>query len=268
MKKVYNLYLDESGTRHPDHSQGNAPQHGYDWFAVGGVLVNEADEEEVRNLYAQFTEKWDISTPLHSSEIRAQKNNFAWLYKLPKIEQDEFYEELYLLMRDCPLTGIACVIDRPRYNIRYKETYGDKQWLLCKTAFNIVVERATKVARYNDAAIRIFPEECNKKEDQFIKGYYDLLKSSGMPFSETSSERYGPLQAVDFKSSLYDLKFKKKSSPLIQLADLFLWPMCMGGYDTNNRPYKRLLEDQKLLAVNIGTAEAPYLIETKYSCFD
>jgi len=30
--KVINFYMDDSGTRHPDHDPGNRPSHGNDWL--------------------------------------------------------------------------------------------------------------------------------------------------------------------------------------------------------------------------------------------
>jgi hypothetical protein len=38
-----------------------------------------------------------------------------------KAERDRFYEELYQFMRDAPVVGLACVVDRPGYNHRYRE---------------------------------------------------------------------------------------------------------------------------------------------------
>jgi hypothetical protein len=36
---ILNLYLDDSGTRHPSKKPGKKAAHGFDWFALGGVLV-------------------------------------------------------------------------------------------------------------------------------------------------------------------------------------------------------------------------------------
>ena len=65
-----------------------------------------------------------------------------------------FYEDLYQLLRAAPVTGLACVIDRPGYNARYREKYGRQRWSLCKSAFTISVERAAKYARSLDCRLR------------------------------------------------------------------------------------------------------------------
>ena len=50
MARVLNLYLDESGQRHPSRKRGTRAEHGYDWFAFGGILITEEDEVSLRRL--------------------------------------------------------------------------------------------------------------------------------------------------------------------------------------------------------------------------
>jgi uncharacterized protein DUF3800 len=267
MKNIMNFYLDDSGTRHPSHNPGKRAAHGYDWFSLGGVLVDDDSEAVARKLYDDFCEKWDVESPLHSSEIRSKKDNFLWLRALPTKKQTAFYEDLYCLMRDAPITGIACVIDRSGYNDRYAKQYNANPWMLCKTAFCVVVERAVKFAHLQGKRIRVLPERCNKPEDNLIRSYYNDLKETGMPFDSKNSGKYAPLKSDEFSAALYELKFKYKTSPLIQLADLYLWPMCMGGYHQSNRPYQRLKNDGKLIEYQLN-AEQISVLGTKYSCFE
>jgi hypothetical protein len=267
MINTLNLYLDDSGTRHPSRNPGRKPEHGYDWFALGGVLVREEDETEARLLHANLIAKWEITTPLHSSEIRSQNEDFFWLRGKTKAEQAEFYEDLYCLMRDAPVTGIACVIDRPGYNARYAQKYNENPWMLCKTSFSVVVERAAKFAISQGRKLRVLPEKCNKPEDTALSSYYQELRTEGLPFDAGNSGKYAPLSKEEFGATLYDLKFKAKSSPMAQFADLYLWPVCMGGYHRGNMPYKRLLEDGKLIECLVSPDQHPTL-GSKYSCFE
>ena len=82
-KSVVNFYMDDSGTRHPDHRFGEAA-HGRDWFALGGVLVNEMEEDEVRKQLDDFRSCWPQlqDNPLHSVDIRHQSRKFRWLIEL------------------------------------------------------------------------------------------------------------------------------------------------------------------------------------------
>ncbi|MEP6444488.1 MAG: DUF3800 domain-containing protein, partial [Hyphomicrobiales bacterium] len=63
MSKIVNFYIDDSGTRHPTNDRGTTPEHGYDWFAFGGVLIDEEDEIKARELHANFCKNWDITQP-------------------------------------------------------------------------------------------------------------------------------------------------------------------------------------------------------------
>lgn len=267
MPSTVNFYMDDSGTRHPDHDPGTKPSHGYDYFSLGGILINNENEEEARQLHSEFCKKWRIESPIHSTEIRSKSGKFHWLNKLPKNKLDQFFEELYQLMARVPAIGLACVIDRPGYNYRYISEYGRDRWLLCKTSFSIAVERAAKYALSHKRKLRVHPERCNKKEDQQLKSYYADLKANGHPFSGASSEKYHPLEGKDLNSVLYEFKLKNKSSPMAQMADLYLWPMSIGGYHASNRPYARLLEDKKIIDCVVSKDQ----IESqgiKYSCFD
>lgn len=267
MAKVFNYYMDDSGSRCPDRNPGRKAKHGYDWFSLGGVIVAEEDEGCVRELHSQFLAKWNIGSPLHSAEIRARSDSFHWLERLDDDTQKEFYEDLFQLMVKAPVIGIACVIDRPGYNHRYKEIYGDKRWSLCKTAFDISVERASKYAHSHDRVLRVMPERCSKKNDAILKGYYNNLKHSGMPFNKESMGGYAPFEASDFSGVLYEFRTKAKTSPLAQIADLYLWPICIGGYHESNRPYKRLLEEKKLIDCYLDSKDV-LTTGIKYSCFD
>lgn len=267
MPVTLNLYLDDSGTRHPTRNPGKKAEHGYDWFAFGGALVRSDEEEVARELHRSFCERWPIEAPLHSSEIRSQNENFEWLRGLNDEEKKQFYEELYVMMRDAPVTGIACTIDRPGYNARYLEMYQKAPWQLCKTAFSVVVERAAKFARSMDLRLRVHPERCNKPEDALLKSYYAAMKAEGMPFAKDNSGKYAPLTAEQLTETLYEFATKQKSSPMAQFADLFLWPICMGGYHASNRTYKRLMDDRKLIECHLKEEDWP-MLASKYSCFE
>ncbi|HUQ35200.1 MAG TPA: DUF3800 domain-containing protein [Aestuariivirga sp.] len=265
--ETVNFYLDDSGTRHPNRKPGKRAAHGYDWFALGGILIRDVDEETARRLHSDFVAKWEITTPLHSAEIRGKNLGFLWLRDLEKSKLESFYEELYCMMRDCPVIGLAAVIDRAGYNTRYSEKYDGNPWMLCKTAFAVAVERASKYAIAANCKLRVNPERCNKAEDAKLKSYYEDLINNGVPFPKGGDAKYAALSPEEFRSTLYDFKLKAKSSPMAQLADLYLWPVCMGGYHKGNRPYRRLFEDGKLIECVLSPDQHDERA-TKYSCFD
>ena len=270
MPDVMHLYIDDSGTRHPDRSPGRVADHGYDWFSLGGVLVRREDELAARQMHQDFMERWSLDPTrvfLHSSDIRNKTECFTWLSKLEKKDHMRFLEDLYQLMAIPPFLGFACVIDRPGYNHRYLEKYGRQRWALCKTAFSVVVERAAKHAIQNGCKLKVFVERGDKNTDAWMKEYYKYLRENGMPFDTSGMEKYAPLTSNQLHDTLYDFNTKNKSSPIMQIADLYLWPMSIGGYHRSNKTYHRLSADGKLIDSHLNAEQLPHL-GIKYSCWD
>jgi hypothetical protein len=262
---VFNFYIDDSGTRNPDRNTTDTSL-ARDWFALGGVLIREADEAAARQSYAEFCEKWKIHYPLHSSEIRHKEGRFRWLAD-EKTEYLRFLRSLEKFLLKLPVVGLACVIDRPGYNDRYQSRYGRRRWLLCRSAFCIAVERAAKHAIDHGHKLRVLAERCSRKDDEKLKGYYEELKQAGAPFDPATSRVYAPLGPEKIGSTLYEFRIKSKSSPMMQVADMYLWPMCIGGYDRTNHAYQALLRSKKLLECHYDDEQARER-GVKYFCFD
>ena len=83
--------------------------------------------------------------------------------------------------------------------------------------------------------LRIFVETCSKTDDKISKSYYDELKAQGPWFNPGTSDKYAPVTAEIYQKVLYEFRIKQKSSRLMQIADIYLWPMCIAGYDKNSR---------------------------------
>jgi len=268
MVDAMSLYLDDSGTRNPDRNPADPlPSHGNDWFGLGGVLVRDSQRPAIEELHQSFCRTWGISYPLHSSEIRAKADCFKWLGKLPRSSLTSFYEGLTQLVTSGPLVAIACVVDRPGYNARYREKYGRERWMLCKTAFGVVVERAAKYARRHNCPLRVYVERSDRGTDNRMRRYYEELRTNGQPFDPRSSGRYLPLGPQELRETLYEFRTKEKSSRLIQLADLCLWPMCIGGYDSSNRSYLAMKNAGTLIDCRLPL-EAAHREGIKYSCWE
>ena len=230
-------------------------------------MLRDRDVGMLKDRYAEFCAKWSISYPLHSSEIRSRSANFRWLRQCSDARCAEFFEDVAKLVTSAELTATACVIDRPGYNHRYREKYGRARWLLCKTAFTVVVERSAKFARDAGCRLRIYVEKSDRTTDRTLHGYYDQLRASGHPFDGASASKYGPLTPSELRETLYEFRTKDKSSPLMQIADVLLWPMCIGGYDPNNRSYVALKAAGTLIDCKLAPDEVPHR-GIKYSCWD
>jgi len=265
MPPPVHFYMDDSGTRAPDRKKTPFDPKHPDHFSLGGVLILEEDERKVRASHAQFSDRWGLTYPLHSVDIRAGAKNFAWLRR-GSMDYEPFMRDLTRMLTTAPVTALACVMDRPGYDRRYQELYPRRMWHLCRTVFSIAVERAAKYARSLGRSLRIFPEKSARDDEQRIRIYYVDLLTRGLPFDTFASSEYAPLLAAEFKETLIELRFKGKSSPPMQLADLYLWPIAMHRYGRGGLPYERFQEAGTLIESKLR----PNMIAscgTKYSCF-
>ena len=258
------LYFDDTGSRNPDHNPF-VRQDGMDCFGLGGVLVKGEDVSSIWEAHKTFCASWNIDYPLHSSKIRGGQGKFGWLKK-PE-NAGTFYPELNSFLLGQPIIGLACVIDRPGYVARYEGVHRERLWLMCKTAFCILIERAAKYADRQGRKLEIFFEETGKAEDRDIIGYMRELKASGNPFDPGRAGAYAPLSAGDYRRIVLGAPQRRtKKVPLIQLADLMLYPMAKGGYDPLYRPYVALRQANKLIDDVLPVA-AQAERGIKYSCF-
>ena len=262
------LYLDDSGSRLPDLRSEETPAGEMNCFALGGILFEKQNTADLIESYIGFREKWNITYPLHSNSIRLRKENFTWLAGLSPPMAAEFFSDIERMLHSQPFFAIACVIHRPGYNDRYTKIYGDKRWMLCKTAYSIVVERASKYAMRNQLQLRVHFEESGKREDRDLLGYHRELKKNGMPFRMDNSSKYRPLNPEDFrKTMLGDPERHRKMSPFCQLADLVLYPIARAKYTPEYRPYRFLKHANKLIDGAVLPEEVA-TVGIKYSCFD
>lgn len=238
-----------------------------DWFALGGVLVEVGDLPQILGLHEAFVDAWGLDCPLHSTKIRGRRKEFSWLGR-DQGQAARFHKELSVLLTSIPVMGIACVIDRPGYNARYQEKYGTDRWLMCKTAYSIVVERSAKFAQSKGATLEVFYEGAGKEEDRSLVAYHRELKKAGMPFDNSSSAEYRALDAREFQSNLLgDPTRLTKKSPLIQIADLYLYPIVKAGYHDNYLPYDQLAQAGRIIDTLLEKDERPSR-GVKYSCFE
>ncbi|TCQ14334.1 DUF3800 domain-containing protein [Rhizobium sp. PP-CC-3G-465] len=261
----YHLFIDDTGSRDPDHRPLETRRDRMDCFGLGGFLIKEEDVESLKEAYAAFCARNTIDYPLHSQEIRGGRGQFGWLKKPENARV--FFPELDAFMLGLPIIGIAAVIDRPGYVARYREQYAERLWFMCKTAYSILIERAAKYADSQGRVLRVFFEECGKHEDRELIQYTKALKSEGMPFGNQPSGNYASLSPEDFRRIVMgEPKRRTKKTPMIQVADLILYPMAKGGYEPTYKPYVDLMAAGKLIDALLPPQDRPSL-GIKYSCF-
>lgn len=262
-KGEYALFLDESGSRKPN------PKDQAHFFALGGVFLERQNEEVVESLIASFKSRWQINphVPLHGSEIRSKKKNFAWLGKLPETEQEGFFEDLTQTITQCPVVVHACVVSRSGYLERYFQQYGQNTWEMTKSAFSILIERAAKFAATQHGSIMVYYEEAGKVEDDLMEQYFKELRTSGHPFNPATAQKYNPTPADDLSSLLRGIEGRKKSDAVLQLADLCLYPVVTSRAQSDNRAYTAMKNAKMLVDCHLESNQVEFL-GIKYYCFD
>lgn len=263
----YILYFDDTGNRYPGTTfrQPEVRKDGMNCFGLGGMLIKEEDVQDLLSKHESLCSKWQITYPLHSSKIRGGRGEFSWLRTQG---QESFVSDLESFILSLNFVGIACIVDRPRYLARYEEQYKDRLWYMCKTTFCILIERAAKFAYEHDRDLEIYFEQSGKMEDRNIIEYMRDLKRSGNQFDIVSSNYYEPLDAIDYRNIVRgEPQRLTKKSPLIQVADLVLYPIAKGGYDQTYGPYRKLYDSYKLIDCFIPEVEKN-IRGVKYSCFN
>ena len=105
-------------------------------------------------------------------------------------------------------------------------------------------------------------------EDNELIAFARSLKKDGMPFDENNSASYQSLSAAEFRDIVRgEPRGRTKVTPMIQIADLVLYPMAKGGYDPTYRPYVSLMENKRLIDALLDPNERASL-GIKYSCFE
>lgn len=266
---VYHLFLDETGSRHLDKLAKTANTHPT-WFALGGILVKDEDQTKCKELFQAFCTAWPLlAPPLHLTDMRARRKHFSWLEKISKSEQDRFWAEYHAFLTALPVIGMACVVHRPGYLARgYGSRPGDSKWDLCRTAFNIVVERSAKYAVSQGARLRVKFERSDIKTDQLMKGYFAVLKGGlGLQFDPGRSAKYAPMDEGALSGALIDLEAKPKIATMLQIADSYVYGIARGRYEPSFTLFATVTAAGKLMDANVAQTDLEAL-GIKYSCFD
>jgi hypothetical protein len=266
MQSVYHLYLDDSGTRFPNHQQLPRLDR-LDYFALGGWLILANCVDDAREAHAALTVRYELSAPLHSNAIRVRKGAFGWLRK-EAARACAFQNDLAHALGELPGYVLGCVIHRPGYNARYSPLYGERRWDLCKSAYPIVVERAAKFAARSQSRLMVYLEKTGAREDRAIREYHKNLLTKGMYFDPENSQKYAPLSANSFVDTLFAKPhFLTKDHPMAQFADLVVYAIAKGRYKPSYKPYRSLWDAGKIIDTALLPSEAPQL-GLKYYCFD
>lgn len=261
----YNFYIDETGNRNPDQKPDRHREH-RDWFGIGGILVKSEDIQDCKDKRQAFAEKWNVTSPFHMTDMLGNHKKFAWLGRIPEEERHKFWGEYKTLLATVPAIGLSCIIDRPGYVARGYLKDNPDRWLLCRSAFDISVERAAKIARKDGRKLNIVFEQ-DAGINEIIVGYFKSLKANGLGFNEARSDKYGPLTQAEFAETLSGIEYKPKSNSILQLADSYLYAMARHPYDKKFDVYCRLRDSRKTANTCLENDEIASM-GIKHYCFE
>ncbi len=265
MPRPYTLYIDETGNRHPD-KRSDKSRVGRDWFGFGGVMLRGEDNDAARSMVSGFAEKWELRSPIHMTDMLSEKKGFAWLGRTSQVVREEFWSDWRNVLCGVEVIGMGCIVDRPGYVARgYLEQHKDP-WLLCRSAFDITVERAAKIARLENRRLHIVFEQ-DAAMNSTVTGYFHNLKRNGLEFDQKNSSKYKPLSKIEFGETLGRIQHKPKSFSLLQLADSYIYAMARHAYEKRFWIYRSLRDRKKLADFALPQEQLPQL-GVKYYCFD
>jgi len=229
-------------------------------------MIRGEDNDAARSLVESFSKTWGLRHPAHITDMMAEKKGFAWLGKTTQKERDKFWEDWRFVLRNAQVIGLGCVISRPGYVARgYLQKYQDK-WLLCRSAFDITVERAVKIAQLEGRKLHIVFEQDPAMNDTVVE-YFNNLKANGLEFDPANSSKYAPLGVADFSTVLGRIEYKAKAHPILQIADSYIYAMARYKFDKKYELYRDLRDHNRIadFAVPEGMSKT---LGVKYYCFD
>jgi len=115
MKRVFKLFIDESGQHEKSHYSS--------YFSFVGVIVEQARQEEIKSELDHIKFKyWNrTNIVLHSEEIARNSGDFALFAGNPELKAS-FLDDIYEYLRKSPYVLTTCSVDKRKvYGLRWKE---------------------------------------------------------------------------------------------------------------------------------------------------
>jgi hypothetical protein len=204
---MHHLFLDESG----NHSL-NAFESSYPVFVLGGVIVADDDLHEVEEAVRAFKLRMlgDPGVILHTADIARNRRGFEGLAE-PEV-RTRFHAALDGLLRQLPISVVACAIDKPALTAEYGRLAIDPYGL----SLGIVVERFC-FALGGGGTGRITAESRNRRLDRELRNAWDLLRLNGT--------RYVRAGTISHRISGLEFAPKSAAQAGLELADRVAAPL-------------------------------------------
>ena len=205
---MHHLFLDESG----NHGL-NAFESAYPVFVLGGVIVADDDLDEVEEAVRAFKLRMlgDPGIILHTADITRNRRGFERLARTE--DRARFHTGLNGLLRQLPISVVACAIDKPALVAEHGELAIDPYGL----SLSIVVERFCFAPGGTGGTGHIIAESRNQRLDRELRNAWDLLRLNGT--------RYVRAGTISHRVSGLDFVPKSAVRAGLELADLIAAPL-------------------------------------------
>jgi hypothetical protein len=239
---LFHLYIDETGSRHPDKEASTA-KHGFDWFGLGGLLITQEDEATAKSKLATFVARWpQIRSPLHFTDIRAQKKGFAWLGNLKLEDHNRFWSDSARFSHQFRGRGLlASSIAQATSNGGTAKGEGTPNGSFAEAHSIFWSTELPNTQNPRGGGCVSTMKERTLLPTRRVHEYYETIKFSGLAFDESTSSKYRPLKQVEFQNVLLAIEGKDKGNKMMQVADSYLYAIARGSYDVKFDVYKRNL---------------------------
>jgi hypothetical protein len=213
------LYLDESGSH-------NLARHDPDYpvFVLGGVIIEDAAEAEIRRLVDDFKRRLFGTTDLvlHTADITRNRNGFEGLRD--PAARAEFYAETNRLIAGLDFSVVACAILKEEHLARHGPLAIDPYML----SLGVLVERFCFTIARDEPPGAIVVERRGRQLDRELIVAWQSLRLNGT--------RYVSPGTITRRIASLELRGKCAQAAGLQLADLVVSPIARAviGRDTKD----------------------------------
>lgn len=243
MKKIYRLYIDESGTH--EYSKFTVVNSKEQYLCLLGVIIEKQHNEifmrpKWEEIRAIFTDDADLPPSIHCIDMISNKGSFSKLSD--PIVRAEFDSKYLSFLKCGEYTICSVVIDKKSHS----EKYGISAMHPYHYCFHVLLERYVRFLSDNDAFGDVLAEVRGKKEDRLLSNAFEHFYNVGT--NVMSHEQ------VQKRLTSKSLKLKDKTTRIcgLELADMLALPIKFltlhefGRHETLSQNFtKQVIEEAK-----------------------
>lgn len=204
MKKVFKLFIDESGQHEKSHPSS--------YFSFVGVIVEQSRQAEIKNDLDHIKFKYwgHTNVVLHSEEIARNSGDFKIFKNKPELKE-EFLNDIYDYLRKAPFVLTTCSVDKNKvYGLQWKE-----DTVLTKATDAVFLDFVNYIYTKLPASGKIIFEASSPLKDNKYMARFSYFASNNIV------HKYPDFVAIRDKLTSITFATKLNHDTETQIADLF-----------------------------------------------